>query len=162
MKELPFCGMHTNTHTHTHSHTHLQSFTHIDIHVHTATQSHTFTHHYTHPFAQLQSHTHSFIHSHTVTSIQHTHTCCEGWGRHPARTPGPAPSADLGCCQDLLLVQLRSWFPRVSLNSCLVQPFQVEHSTPVGPSPRLSGHSIRWQAVQQSQKERKEGTESDS
>ena len=140
MKELPFCGTHTNTHTHPHTiynHSHTLTFT------FTLPHSHTLLHIITHIHSHSCSHTHTHSYTHTQSHPFNTHTCCEGWGRHPARTPGPAPSADLGCCQDLLLVQLHSWFPRVSLNSCLVQPFQVEHSTPVGPSPRLSGHSIR-------------------
>lgn len=155
MKEFPSWSTHTDTHTFTHSHP--QSFIHIDIHMHTVT--HIYTH--VHTITTLNAYTftvictHSYIH--TVTPIYtHTHThvlwmagvdihhgctwhACS-WGWFQGGTP-PAHSSYLGWHQDLLLGKHHQQFPWAFLNSLLVQPFQLQPSTPRGPSPQLSGQS---------------------
>ena len=146
MEDVPSRGMHTDTHTHIH--THSLTFIHTDIH--------TFTGTYTHPYIHTQSH-----------PLTHT-SVVRGWGRRPSLpclaslhlllVPGNVSCSFLrfGWCQDLLLLKHYQQFAWVSLNSFLVQPFQLNHSTPVCPSPRLAGYCVRWWAVRQLQNKKRE------
>lgn len=135
-EESPFPG-------HAHRHTHSHSYTFIDNHLYTPTFTHSQSHPFTHP------------------------SVVRGWGRLPSLpylaslhlllVPGNVSCSlpRFGQCQGLLLLKHYQQFAWISLNSFLVQPFQLNHSTPVCPSPTVAGHCVRWWAARQLQNKKK-------